>query len=85
MNFDYKDRIIEEALYTVKNNSTVRQTGKHFCIAKSTVHKDITERLFFIDRCLYFKVRKVLDKNLSERHVRGGEATKNKYLKLKEI
>ena len=53
--------------------------ASHFGISKSTVHKDVTERLKKIDACLYAEVRKVLDKNLSERHIRGGDATKRKY------
>lgn len=78
-----KERIIEEGRYIVESGATVRQTAKAFISSKSTVHKDVTERLKEIDKSLYLEVKKVLDKNLSERHLRGGLATKNKYMKKK--
>ncbi|MBE7088780.1 MAG: stage III sporulation protein D [Clostridiales bacterium] len=74
-------RIRLEAEYIVQTGSTVRATAAYFNISKSTVHKDVTERLIEIDNQLYTEVRKVLNKNLSERHIRGGIATKNKYAK----
>ena len=78
--WDYiSERVIKEAEYIIETNSTVRATAEHFSISKSTVHKDVTERLKGIDKQLFSKVRKVLNKNLSERHIRGGMATKNKY------
>jgi putative DeoR family transcriptional regulator (stage III sporulation protein D) len=77
------DRVIEEAEYIVATNSTVRSAAAHFGISKSTVHKDVTERLFSIDKVLYKDVRKVLKKNLLERHIRGGLATKTKYERRK--
>ena len=73
------DRVIREAEYIIETNSTVRAAALNFDISKSTVHKDVTERLEEIDKQLFKEVRKVLNKNLSERHLRGGEATKNKY------
>lgn len=77
---DYiSERVVKEALYIIETKSTVRAAAECFSISKSTVHKDVTERLKSIDRRLYKSVRKVLDKNLSERHIRGGIATKNKY------
>ncbi len=75
------DRVIEEAEFMVNTGATVRKTAKVFLSSKSTVHKDVTERLYKLDLELYKKVRTVLDKNLSERHIRGGEATKRKYQK----
>ena len=60
---------------------TVRATGEKFCVSKSTVHKDVTERLKLVDDELYRKVKEILDYNLSERHLRGGNATKEKYEK----
>ncbi len=72
-------RILAEAEYIVSTSSTVRAAAEHFSISKSTVHKDVTERLRGIDKTLFKQVRAVLDKNLSERHIRGGMATKNKY------
>ncbi len=78
--WDIHIRILKEAEYIVETNSTVRAAAGHFGISKSTVHKDVTERLKDIDKELFGEVRKVLNKNLSERHIRGGIATKNKYL-----
>ena len=78
-----KERIIEEARYIIETGSTVRATSKVFLSSKSTVHKDVTDRLLLIDKRLHSEVKKVLEKNLSERHIRGGIATKNKYLALK--
>lgn len=77
------DRIIEEANYIAETGATVRATAKIFLFSKSTVHKDVTERLLLIDKHLHERVKKVLEKNLSERHVRGGEATRRKYLNKK--
>ncbi len=76
---DIHMRILVEAEYIVKTNSTVRAAAKHFGISKSTVHKDVTEKLKSIDKQLYEEVRRVLDVNLAERHIRGGMATKTKY------
>ena len=68
--------------YMIDNKSTVRDTAKRFGVSKSTVHKDVTARLKLCNNVLYDQVREILDENKSERHLRGGEATKNKY-KLK--
>ena len=78
---DYiEERAIEIANYIIENNATVRQTAKAFGISKSTVHKDVTDRLMQINPSLARQARKVLDVNKSERHIRGGLATKEKYL-----
>ena len=79
MREDIMDRIIEEAYYVAQTGATVRETAKIFHFSKSTVHKDVTERLKLIDKDLYQKVKKVLAVNLAERHIRGGQATKKKY------
>lgn len=80
---DYiKERAIEIANYIIRNNATVRSTAKEFGISKSTVHKDVTERLIQINPSLAAEARKVLDVNKSERHIRGGLATREKYLHL---
>lgn len=68
------------ARYVIENRATVRETALAFGISKSTVHKDITERLSRANISLYETVHKILEKNKSERHIRGGEATKRKYL-----
>lgn len=73
-------RVIEVANYIIENSATVRQTAKKFGISKSTVHKDVSERLVTINGPLAKEVRKVLDTNKEERHIRGGLATKEKYL-----
>lgn len=72
-------RAISLANYMIENKSTVRQVAKIFGVSKSTVHKDLTERLENIDSSLAIEVRKILDLNKSERHIRGGMATKEKY------
>ena len=75
-----EDRTIELANYIIENKCTVRDAAKKFNISKSTVHKDVTERLSKINRHLAEETKKILLENKSERHIRGGLATKNKYL-----
>ena len=78
---DYiEERAIDIANYIIDYNATVRQTAKQFGISKSTVHKDVTERLSQINPALAREARKLLDVNKSERHIRGGLATREKYL-----
>ena len=71
-------RAVELGRYIAQSECTVRDAAKHFCIGKSTVHQDVTERLSIIEPELYERVRKILDYHLSVRHLRGGEATKQK-------
>lgn len=79
--FDYiSERVVKEGKYIIENNSTVRATASYFGISKSTVHKDVTERLQGIDGELFESVKRVLKVNLAERHLRGGMATKSKYM-----
>lgn len=73
------DRAIILGEYIIDTGATVRAAAKVFKISKSTVHKDVTERLYYIDRVLYRQVKEVLEKNKSERHIRGGLATRRKY------
>jgi len=83
---DYiEERAISIANYIIDNNATVRQTAKKFGISKSTVHKDVAERLLHINPSLAKQARIVLDVNKSERHIRGGMATKEKYLHQKSV
>lgn len=83
---DYiEERAINIANYIIENNATVRQTAKQFGISKSTVHKDVTDRLMQINPSLAKEARKVLDINKSERHIRGGLATREKYLHQHEL
>lgn len=72
-------RACDLAEYLLANNATVRAAAKRFGISKSTVHKDLTERLEKIDPALYQQVRQLLDRNKAERHIRGGMATRRKY------
>ena len=74
-----EERVLREAKYIVDTNCTVRTCAKALGNSKSTVHKDVTERLYVIDPALWEKVKKVLSVNLQERHLRGGDATKKKY------
>ena len=73
-------RVLEVSRYISRTKSTVRDTARMFGVSKSTVHKDVTERLPKVNRDLAAKVKKVLDYNKAERHLRGGEATRRKYL-----
>ena len=80
--WDYiEERARKCAEYIIRTGCTVRACSAHFCISKSTVHKDVSERLKYIDNELFEQVRKVLEVHLSERHIRGGIATREKYAK----
>ena len=79
---DYiRKRVVEVSQYILKSKSTVRQAATVFGVSKSTIHKDVTERLPRINKELSLKVKEVLELNKSERHIRGGEATRQKYSK----
>lgn len=78
-----EDRAILLAHYIIETKDTVRSTAKKFGISKSTVHKDVSDRLLKINPVLAKEVREILDENKAERHLRGGMATKLKYLKNK--
>lgn len=79
-----RERCVVLGQYIVQNNATVRSAAKEFGISKSTVHQDITTKLKQADLRLYEKVKQVLDKNKQERHLRGGQATKEKYAAKKQ-
>ncbi len=82
--WDYiEERAKKCAEYIVATGCTVRACSAHFSISKSTVHKDVSERLKYIDEELFERTRAVLEWNLSERHIRGGDATRKKYKKAK--
>lgn len=74
-----EQRACELAVYMIETGATVRAAALHFGISKSTVHKDLTQRLQQIDPGLYSAVRSILDKNKAQRHIRGGMATRRKY------
>lgn len=78
-----EQRACQLAVYMIETGATVRAAANHFGISKSTVHKDLTYRLPHANQPLYVKVRKILDLNKSERHIRGGMATREKYRKQK--
>ena len=79
MKYNIEDRACDLAEYIIKNKATVRAAARQFGISKSTVHKDITERLKHINRSLYLQVKEVLEVNKAERHIRGGLATQRRY------
>ena len=74
-----EERACELAVYMIETGATVRSTAKHYHISKSTVHKDISQRLEHYNPALYAQVRKILEQNKRERHIRGGMATRKKY------
>lgn len=78
------ERTLEIAKYILSEGATVRQAASIFGVSKSTVHKDVTERLPKINPLISAKVKDVLEKNKAERHIRGGEATKQKYKAINE-
>lgn len=83
---DYiEERVLELAQYILENKTTVRRAAKKYNVSKSTVHKDITERLSDLNPTLAARVHNVLDKNKAERHIRGGLATREKYLRLSKV
>lgn len=79
-----EERAVKLAEYIIDSKATVRSAAKKFGISKSTVHKDIAFRLLNINHALAVEVRKVLDENKAERHIRGGQATKLKYIRQHE-
>ena len=79
-NISIEERAVNLAHYIIESKDTVRGTAKKFGVSKSTVHKDVSERLLKINPALAKDVKKILDENKSERHIRGGMATKLKYL-----
>jgi len=82
---DYiEQRVMEISNYIMETRATVRQVAKIFGVSKSTVHKDITERLPLVNRALAQNIKNILEHNKSERHLRGGEATRIKYRTLKD-
>lgn len=83
-NISIEERAVKLAHYIIDSKDTVRGTAKKFGISKSTVHKDVSERLNKINPSLAIEVREILNENKAERHIRGGMATKMKYKHLKE-
>lgn len=80
-----KERCEVLAEYVIESGATVRTTANHFGISKSTVHKDLAVKLHYVNANLYHAVKEILNRNKSERHLRGGEATRQKYLHQKQM
>ena len=83
MHGNVDERVCRLAEWIIENKATVRAAAERFGVSKSTVHKDLTERLHQLDRLSYEKVRLILEQNKAERHIRGGNATKQKYSRQK--
>lgn len=75
------ERVIKEADYIIESNETIRKMASIFNVSKSTIHKDLHERLYYIDKDKFRKVEKILNYHTNIRHIRGGESTRLKYLK----
>ena len=84
MKTDIEERACDLAIYIIENKATVRSAAKHFGISKSTVHKDLSERLPNINQTMYRQVKEILEINKAERHIRGGLATRRKYKEIKK-
>ena len=84
MNSNIVKRVIEEANYIIETEKTVRELASIFKVSKSTVHKDLHERLLEIDEKKYMEVDNILKYHIDIRHIRGGESTKRKYLSLSD-
>ncbi len=82
MKGNIEQRAADLAVYIIENKATVRSAARKFGISKSTVHKDLSERLKYLNRSLYLQVKEVMEVNKAERHIRGGLATQKKYLEL---
>ena len=79
-----EERACKLAVYIIENRATIRAAASHFGISKSTVHKDLAERLNHCNHQLYLQVKQILDVNKAERHIRGGIATRNKYKSISQ-
>lgn len=79
MRDNIEQRACELAVYIIENRTTVRAAAKKFGISKSTVHKDLSQRLMYVNRPLYLQVKQIMEQNKAERHIRGGMATRRKY------
>lgn len=80
MRKDVYDRVVNEAKYLISTNETIREIAKAFNVSKSTVHKDMRDRLFIIDKNMYNEVSSILEYHIDIKHIRGGESTKRKFL-----
>lgn len=83
MKYNIDERVLKAAELIVQKKSTIREVAKILNVSKSTIHNDLTQRLKKINKIMFKQVREILEKNKAERHIRGGEATKKKYLNKK--
>lgn len=82
MSIKISERVKEEALHIINTKETIREIAKIFNVSKSTVHKDLNDRLSKIDSNLYIEVSNILNEHIKTRHIKGGESTRKKYLKI---
>lgn len=85
MNKKITKRVIDIADYIIETKNTIRQTAKEFKVSKSTVHKDIKERLYEIDKEKYNNIKKIMHEHLEIRHIKGGESTRQLFLRKKQL
>lgn len=85
MNSEIEKRVLDEAFNILKTDRTIRQIAKEGRISKSTVHKDLHDRLKILDDIVYDKVNKIMQKHIQIRHIRGGESTRKKYQKIEKL
>ena len=79
------NRVNDIADYIIKTKNTIRETAKIFNISKSTVHKDLKERLIYIDKIKYKKIKKIMNEHIETRHIKGGESTRKLFLKKRQV
>ena len=84
MNLRVEKRVLKEADYLLETGKTIREVAKDFHISKSTIHKDLHERLMSVNIKKYEEIQKIMNEHIKIRHIKGGEATRKKYLKLKK-
>lgn len=84
MNLRVEKRVLKEADYLLETGKTIREVAKDFHISKSTIHKDLHERLISVNIKKYEEIQKIMNEHIKIRHIKGGEATRKKYLKLKK-
>ena len=85
MREELKERVLQSANHILETGDTIRKTASIYGYSKSTVHNDVSSKLKHIDFNLYKKIKIILDNNFSQKHIRGGQATKNKYFKQRRI
>lgn len=80
MNKNIINRVLKESKYIIDKDKTIREIASIFKVSKSTVHKDLNERLKLLDKNIYLDVKQIFNKHIDSRHIKGGESTKKKYL-----